>query len=165
MNLRNCAGGLASLGGPLFGPSRYALNRVSRASFNPKRELHDNATLSAAQIEQWITAARYGGNPEHKRNPGDFGLTPPAGARMGKTLCDQVNIFSRDVALELLRDGFRRRLVSRQQRDGWPQNIWAVTSAGEPLEAQHEGGGVYHGYPMPENDPFRDVVLQRWGLT
>jgi hypothetical protein len=149
-------------GEPLLGPSRYPLGSVSRESFNPKRALHDIATLSAGQVEQWIAAARYGGNPEHKRNPGDFGLTPPAGARMGKALCDQVHIFSRSAALELLRNGLRRGLVSRQQRDGWPQNVWAVTSVGEPLEAQHEGGGVYHGYPMAENDPFRDVVLQRW---
>jgi hypothetical protein len=101
--------------------------------------------------------------PNTNRNPGDFGLTPPAAARVSKTLCDKVGIFSRDVALELLRDGFRRRLVSRQQRNGWPQNVWSITPAGEPIEAQLEGDGVYHGYPMPENDPFRDVVLQRIG--
>jgi hypothetical protein len=60
-----------------------------------------------------------------------------------------------------LRWSFRRGLVSRRQRDGWPQNVWAITPAGEPVEAQLEGNGVYHGYPMPENDPFRDVVLSR----
>jgi len=137
------------------------VENVPRESFNPKRALRDAGTLSPAQVQHWAEAARYGGNPEHKRNPGDFGLTPPATARMGKTLCDKVAIFSRSAALELLRDGFRRGLVSRQQRDGWPQNVWAITPAGEPLEAQLEGNGVYHGYPMPENDPFRDVVLDR----
>lgn len=30
--------------------------------------------------------ATYGGNPEHKRNPGDFGLSPPALPRQGKSL-------------------------------------------------------------------------------
>jgi len=103
----------------------------------------------------------YGGNPEHKRNPGDFGLTPPAGARLGKALCDKVGVFSRGAALELLRKGIRSGLVSRQKRDGWPQNVWSFTSEGEPLEAQLEGSGVYHGYPMPENDPFRDDILKR----
>jgi len=83
---------------------------------------------------------------------------------MGKTLCDQVGIFSRDTALDLLREGLRRGLVSRRQRDGWPQNVWAITPGGQPLEAQFKGYGVYHGYPMPENDPFRDVVLRRLGL-
>src|SRR5581483_8636497 len=93
------------------------VENVSRNSFNPKRALHDPAALSPAQVERWAEAAHYSGNPEHKRNPGDFGLTPPAAARMGKTLCDKAGIFSRSTALELLRDGFRRGLVSRQQRD------------------------------------------------
>ncbi len=74
-------------------------------------------------------------------------------------------IFSRSAALELLRDGFRRGFVSRQQRDGWPQNVWAITPVGEPLEEQLEGTGVYHGYPIPENDPFRDVMLSRQALA
>ena len=121
--------------------------------------------LSTAQVEHWTEAARYAGNPEHKRNPGGFGLTPPAAARMGKTLCDKVGVFSRDTALDLLREGFRRRLVSRQQRKGWLQNVWTITPAGEPLEAQLEGDGAYHGYPMPENDPFREVVLGQLGLA
>jgi hypothetical protein len=138
---------------------------VPRESFNPKRALRDASTLPPAQLEQWAETARYSGNPEHKRNPGDFGLTPPAAARMGKTLCDRVGVFSRDAAIDLLREGFRLGLVSRQQRDGWPQNVWAITSLGEPLEAQLEGNGVYHGYPLPENDPFRDVLLRRAGLA
>jgi len=137
---------------------------VPRESFNPKRALHDGAELSPAQIEQWLATVHYGGNPEHKRNPGDFGFTPPAGARLGKALCDNVGVFSRSAALELLRKGIRKGLVSRQKRDGWPQNVWSVTSEGEPLEAQLEGSGVYHGYPMPENDPFRDDVLKRLKL-
>jgi hypothetical protein len=49
-----------------------------------------------------------------------------------------------------------------QERDGWPQNVWAVTERGEPLEAQLEGQGVYHGYPMAEADPFREKILDRW---
>ncbi|MBF0155416.1 MAG: hypothetical protein HQL64_16905 [Magnetococcales bacterium] len=55
-------------------------------------------------------------------------------------------------------------MVSEQQRNGWPQNVWAVDSNGVPLEAQleNEGLGSYHGYPMPEGDPFRENVLQRW---
>jgi len=141
------------------------VDSVPRESFNPKRALSDTGALSPAQIKQWVAKARYGGNPEHKRNPGDFGLTPPAGARMGKALCDKVGIFTKNAALELLQEGFRRGLVSRQQRDGWPQNVWIVTSTGEPLEAQLEGNGIYHGYPMPESDPFRDIVLQRAGLA
>jgi len=62
-----------------WGASSYAEASVARESFNPKRALHDHMALSQAQIEKWVAAARYGGNPEHKRNPGDFGLTPPGG--------------------------------------------------------------------------------------
>jgi len=105
---------------------------------------------------------RYSGSPEHKRNPGDFGLTPPSGPRPGKTLCDQVEIYSRAEALALLKAGVQHGTFSAQERDGWPQNVWAVTEKGEPLEAQLEGQGAYHGYPMPEADPFREKVLERW---
>jgi hypothetical protein len=109
-----------------------------------------------------IEDMRYNGNPEHKRNPGDFGLTPPSGPRPGKTLCGQVEIYSRAEALALLKAGVRRGTFSAQERDGWPQNVWAVTEKGEPLEAQLEGQGTYHGYPMPAADPFREKVLERW---
>jgi len=96
------------------------------------------------------------------RNPGDFGLDPLSTPRPGKTLCDQVRIYSHAEALTLLRTGLQRGTFSAQERDGWPQNVWAVTERGEPLEAQLEGQGVYHGYPMPESDPFREKVLERW---
>lgn len=108
---------------------------------------------------------RYNGNPEHKRNPGDFGLNPPIAPRPGKTLCDQVKVQNRTEALKLLRSGLQRGTFSAQERDGWPQNIWAVSAQGETLEAQLEGHGVYHGYPMAEADPFRERVLERWAAS
>ena len=57
---------------------------------------------------------------------------------------------------------FEIGVISKQERDGWPQNAWAVTRRGDPVEAQHEGNGCYHGYPMPEEDPFREDVLAKW---
>lgn len=78
---------------------------------------------------------QYTGNPEHKKHPGDFGLTPPSAPRLGKTLCDSVNIHTRAEAERLLREGIQRGFVSAQERGSWPQNIWAVSHAGEPLEA------------------------------
>jgi hypothetical protein len=137
---------------------------LRRRTFNPKRQL---CPTEAVQIRQQILAPqirllRYSGNPEHKRNPGDFGLDPPSAPRPGKTLCDQVEIYSRAEAVALLRGGFQRGTFSAQERDGWPQNVWAVTDRGEPLEAQLEGPGVYHGYPMPEADPFREKIVERW---
>ena len=121
-------------------------------------EAHDRL----AALQPNLGTLRYGGNSEHKRNPGDFGLTPPSNPRPGKTHCDQVKIFTRTEATRLLRAGLLKGLFSVQERNGWPQSDWSVTNAGEPLEAQLEGDGVYHGYPMPDADPFRDVVVQRW---
>lgn len=106
----------------------------------------------------------YGGNPEHKRNPGDFGLHPPSQPRLGKTLCDEAAIFTRKVALDLLREGARRGLVSEQKASGdvFPQLIWAVTEEGVAMEARIEnsGAGACHGYPMPSHDPLTPGVLR-----
>lgn len=135
-----------------------------RRTYNPKRRLcpADELPARRSALLRRIKDLRYSGNPEHKRNPGDFGLAPPSGPRPGKTLCDQVEIYSRAEALELLKEGVRRGTFSTQERDGWPQNVWAVTEDREALEAQLEGQGAYHGYPMPEADPFREKVLERW---
>ena len=137
---------------------------LRRRAFNPKRrfcpaeELEARHELLSAQVGK----LRYGGNPEHKRHAGDYGLSPPSGPRPGKTLCDTVEIFSRAAALTLLRDGLMKGVFSAQERNGWPQNVWAVTEKGEPVEAQLESDGMYHGYPMAESDPFREKVLDRW---
>jgi hypothetical protein len=80
----------------------------------------------------------------------------------GRRSVIKVKIFTRAEAIRLLGAGLRRGLFSVQERNGWPQNIWSVTDGGQPLEAQLEGDGVYHGYPMPDADPFREEVLQRW---
>lgn len=109
---------------------------------------------------------RYGGNPEHKKNPGNFGLTPPSSPRSGKSLCDVVGIFSKRVALERLQAGLRRGLVSERYSGEWPQNIWSVTEDGHPLEAQLENPatGAYHGYPMPPSDPLGGEVINQWNI-
>ncbi|WP_110402587.1 hypothetical protein [Sphaerotilus hippei] len=137
------------------------------AQFNPKRKLLTPAQAQARAEELGSLAdrARYGGNPEHKKNPGDFGLTPPADPRQGKSLCDVARIFKREEAETLLRDGLRRGLVSDRMDGQWPKNVWSVTSDGFAMEAQIEnpGLGTYHGYPMPETDPLSQEVLRRWG--
>lgn len=133
-----------------------------RRAYNIKKRIQD--TLPSMAYEELSGRARYGGNPEHKRNPGDFELTPPANPRPDKSLCDEVGIFRKSEAERLLREGIRRGLVSMQERRGFPQNIWAVTKDGRPVEAQLENAeqGVYHGYPMPLSDPFFHEVLLRW---
>lgn len=55
-------------------------------------------------------------------------------------------------------------MISEKPRDGWPQNVWAVSEQGQPFEAQLENPtlGVYHGYPMPQDDDFRTIVIEEW---
>lgn len=137
-----------------------------RRTFNPKRKIQPEPSNRNIVDDLNALADRvsYGGNPEHKRNPGDFDLQPPSYPRQGKTLCDEVDIFKRSDALNLLRKGFRRGLVSDQRRNGWPQNVWAVASNGVPVEAMLENNtiGRYHGYPMLEGNPLSDEVKRRW---
>lgn len=138
----------------------------SRRTPNPKRCIRPNPITPEvrARLEDLAARVSYGGNPEHKRNPGDFGLQPPSYPRQGKSLCDEVAIFTRAEAVGLLRQGVRRGLVSIQERQGWPQNVWAVAPNDIPLEAMLENPavGAYHGYPMLEDDPLAEEVLERW---
>ena len=91
-------------------------------------------------------------------------LIGPGAPALGEWLPRWTGILTRAAALRLLRAGFRRGLISEQQRDGWPQNVWAVTDDGDPVEAMLENSaqGTYQGYPMPKDDPFRVEILQRW---
>jgi hypothetical protein len=140
-----------------------ALLMRKRKTFNPKRRMLEEC--NPHDLEDWVQRVRYGANPEHKKNPGDFGLQRPAEPRSDKTLCDEVGIFDRKLATGLLKEGIRRGLVAVQMRANFPQNVWAVTQNGQPLEAQLENPaqGIYHGYPMPQADPFRQQVIERWG--
>lgn len=132
--------------------------------FNTKRKIQPFSEGDLGLPSNLIEQVKYGGNPEHKRNPGDFGLTPPSAPRPAKSLCDTAKIFSKSVATELLQQGLKKGMLSVQMKGQWPQNIWAVTSDEIPLEAQLENSetGVYHGYPMPESDPFSNEVIKEW---
>lgn len=132
--------------------------------FNPKRRILRPDAGEFARLNTLASVVSYGGNPEHKRNPGDFGLTPPSDPRPAKSLCDAANVFSRAVAHGLLKKGLQKGLVSDRTVDGWPKNVWAVTETGVPLEAQLENPalGSYHGYPMPDSDPLASEVVKRW---
>jgi hypothetical protein len=133
----------------------------TRRSYNPKRALVAEKP-QAAELAALAKNVRYVGNPEHKRNPGDFGLTPPSAPRADKTLCDMAGIRSKADALSILRRGVLQGLISDQKRSEFPQNIWAVADDGTLFEAQldNQEAGTYHGYPMPEADSFREVILQ-----
>jgi hypothetical protein len=133
-----------------------------RRKFNTKRRIRP-WPIDERVLKGLAKRVRYGGNPEHKRNAGDFGLDPPTSPRADKTLCDGTGIL-RDTAIALLREGIRRGLISIQERDGLPQNIWAVSQGGIALEAQleNQATATYHGYPMTAGDPLAAEVLRRW---
>lgn len=130
--------------------------------FNSKRRLAKPDHFSEEDREALAEVVVYTGNPEHKRNPGDFGLTPPARPRRNKTLCDAVSIFQRDEALGYLKEGIRRGSISDRFVGEWPKTVWAVSDKGIPLEAQRDGEGRYHGYPMPLEDPMAAKVKKFW---
>ena len=134
-----------------------------RDTFNPKRKFRE--TMPGEDDRESLSEdVEYTGSPYHKRDPGDFDLTPPSAPRPNKTLCDQADIFEKEMAQSLLEEGVQRGMISEQQRGGYPQNIWSVTDDGIPVEAQleNQAQGTYHGYPLTESDPFSKKVLQNW---
>lgn len=106
----------------------------------------------------------YEGSPHHKRNPGNFGLTPPAAPRLDKTLCDEARVFDRAVANQLLANAIERGLVSEAIADGFPKQLWAIDDAGQVFEAMYGGSvrGVYHGYPIRRTDPLFEEISKLW---
>lgn len=138
-----------------------SMKRTGQA-YNPKRCIA--AWNNCGENPTHTKLPTYIGNPEHKRRPGDYGLTPPSSPRPHKTLCDADSEFPKSKAEELLIKGFKMGMVSRQTRGGWPQNIWSVDDSGQAFEAQldNQNLGSYHGYPMPKDDPLRDNVLKEW---
>jgi hypothetical protein len=136
----------------------------ARTGYNPKRKIAAADLLTPAERAALAARVTYGVNPEHKRSPGDYGLTPPASPRPAKTLCDGERPILKAEATALLQAGLRKGTTSAILADGWPQNIWSVSDAGEVFEAQLEnaGQGTHHGYPVPEDDDFRHFVLKEW---
>lgn len=134
-------------------------------SYNPKRKIASE--LDKDKLKELASKVKYRGSPYHKRNPGDFGLTPPVAARPDKTLCDGVSIYNKMEAQRLLELGVLKGLISEQIRGEYPQNIWVVAESGIPLEAQLDNRqkGTYHGYPLSANDPFAEEVLRKWNQT
>jgi len=132
--------------------------------YNKKRKIRCVEEIDFKKCLSLAESVQYGGNPEHKRNPGDFKRDPPASPRSAKSLCDTVEIFKREKALNYLREGLRKGMISINEKNGWPQNIWALDENGRPLEAQLENQetGTYHGYPLPESDPFAQKVVEEW---
>jgi hypothetical protein len=130
---------------------------------NVKRKIEDHQR-ALDRVRQFAERPKYIGSAYHKLVPGDFKLDPPSAARKTKTLCDDGDVFRFKQALRLLRDGFKKGMISKHStgNSDWPKNIWAVSSGGVVFEAQGDNNGNYHGYPLLKNDPFREAVLEEW---
>jgi len=55
-------------------------------------------------------------------------------------------------------------MVSRLLPDGLPKYVWSVSDTGEVFEAKTHPNtaGIYHGYPLEEQDDMRVRVLKTW---
>lgn len=78
----------------------------------------------------------YRGNPQHKRLPEDYGLIPPACARLDKTACDEdprnperTLRMSKHTAVRIFAEGIRKGLYSTARVGRFPKQIWAVRTA------------------------------------
>lgn len=123
------------------------------------------STPLSAEERSRLEQAVYEGSPYHKRNPGDFGLPPPALPRPDKTLCDEAGISCRAAAERLFHKGIRRGLVSEATTPtGFPKEFWVVDKDGNVFEAMYGGSrdGCYHGYPIRRSDPLFDAVRKAW---
>ena len=120
-------------------------------------------TISKGSLEQMAQDARYRPSPYHKSDPAAWGLSRPV-PRPDKTVCDGAGITCCRDAVELLKSGIRRGMVSEQQRGDWPQNVWAVDAEGIIYEAQlsNRERGEDHGYPMKHGDRFAEFVQSEW---
>lgn len=109
--------------------------------------------------------AIYEGSPLHKKNPGDFGLTPPAAPRLGKTLCDEAAITQRADARALLGKAIDGGLASEATTaEGFPKQLWVVDDHGRVFEAIYGGSqtGHYHGYPIRNQTAMFDQITKAW---
>lgn len=135
----------------------------NRSGNNPKRRVVDCDFLAADQVGRLLKDSRYGGSGHHKRNPADYGFerTNP---RPTKSLCDAERVIGREEAQELLQAGISKRMFSRPLEDGFPKYVWSVSKNGEVFEAKTHPNtlGVYHGYPLEEEDDMREYVLRIW---
>ncbi|MBK6688762.1 MAG: hypothetical protein IPG45_30090 [Deltaproteobacteria bacterium] len=87
--------------------------------------------LSEAERAFLIQNARYEGSPYHKRDPGNFGLTPPSRPRPDATLCDEAGLLNKEQAERLLQRAIDRGLVSEASAaGGYPKQLWAYDGGG-----------------------------------
>lgn len=140
------------------------MRRAEPRKDNRNRKLVDADETAARRLEELAKKVRYGGNADHKLNPGDFGIGATGFRRGAESLCESTGILHKAVAQRLLEQAFLQKMVSRQERDGWPALVWAVVGDDCVVEARldNKGQGTYHGYPLSRADAFAEKVLKAW---
>lgn len=137
--------------------------RATRARRATERRIR---STRLAEPEKALLRAQafYEGSPFHKRNPGDFGLTPPAAPRPDATLCDETRVLELATARRLFAEAIDGGLVSEAGTGEFPKELWVVGADGQVFEAMYGGSraGAYHGYPIRRSDPWFDVVTRAW---
>jgi hypothetical protein len=136
---------------------------MARPGNNPKRRIASITRLTELQRSALARAVRYAGSGHHKRSPADYGLerTNP---RPHKSLCDGVKMITFKEAKHLMEKGILYGMFSDFFIEEHPKFIWSVSSDGEVYEAKTDAvtPGVYHGYPLEEEDDMRGLVKQIW---
>ena len=134
-----------------------------RPGNNPKRRIALISRLTELQRYELAGTVRYAGSGHHKRSPADYGLerTNP---RPHKSLCDAVKVITFKEAKHLIKNGILRGMFSDFFIEKHPKFIWSVSPDGEVYEAKTDATtpGVYHGYPLEEEDDMRSLVKQIW---
>jgi hypothetical protein len=48
--------------------------------------------------------------------------------------------------------------------DGFPKYVWSVSASEEVFESKTHPNtpGIFHGYPLGEDDDMRSIVLRAW---
>ena len=102
------------------------MKRLQKRSKSKRRVML--AAAGAVDRVQFVTDGDDGAVPYHKTRPLS-GRRPVAPApRPDKTICDSPSAGIYPNAIDLLMAGFRRGMVSRQIRRGWPRKVRAVES-------------------------------------
>jgi hypothetical protein len=136
---------------------------MARPGNNPKRRIAPITRLTKPERSELIKSIRYEGSGHHKRSPADYGLERVS-PRPHKTLCDGVKVITLKEAKTLVEQGIIHGMFSDLFIGKHPKLIWSVDSDGEVYEARTDEmtPGIYHGYPLQEEDDMRSVVKQIW---
>jgi hypothetical protein len=139
----------------------------ARTSWNPKRKIkrRDVGEAAVQMLSQLARRASYQGDGKHKKKYREaFNVDARRGPDPEATLCDSTAIYTPKAALQLLRLGIRHGMVDERSSRGWPEYVWCVTEGDQAFEAKLSNfeQGLYHGYPLQNNDPFRKEVIKRW---